>query len=60
MHMKKVLFILSVVALAACNNTTETSTQDTLSCDSTCDSTSCDSMACDTACEKSCDSAEVK
>ena len=44
--MKKVIFILAVVALAACNNTTETHVQDTLTCDSS-DSTCCDSTQVD-------------
>jgi len=44
--MKKVLFILTLVTLAACNTTTSTkSDPDTLSCDSAkCDSTTCDSL----------------
>lgn len=42
--MKKVLFILAVVAFAACNNATETAVQDTLTCDS-CDTTSVDSIS---------------
>jgi hypothetical protein len=39
--MKKVLFALMLITVAACNNTTETTSVDT---------TACDSTKCDTAC----------
>jgi hypothetical protein len=39
--MKKVLFALMLITVAACNNTTETTSVDT---------TACDSAKCDTAC----------
>lgn len=43
-NMKKIFFAIMMVALAACNNSTETSVSDSLECDSTCvDSTMCDS-----------------
>ena len=42
--MKKVIFALMMVAIAACNNSTETTVSDSTMCDSTCvDSTVCDS-----------------
>ena len=42
--MKKVLFALMLITVAACNNTTETTSVDTTACDST----KCDTVCVDT------------
>lgn len=56
--MKKVLFVIVMVGalVAACNNSTETTTVDSTACDTVkCDSmnceTKCDSTQCDSICE---------
>lgn len=56
--MKKVLFAIVMVGalVAACNNSTETTTVDSTACDTVkCDSmkceTKCDSTQCDSTCE---------
>jgi len=58
--MKKVLFAIVMVGalVAACNNSTETTTVDSTACDTV----KCDSMKCDTKCDSTqCDSTcEVK
>ena len=54
--MKKVLFAFVIMGfLAACSNSTETTTVDSTSCDTV----KCDSMKCDST-EKACDTAEIK
>ena len=58
--MKKVLFAIVMVGalVAACNNSTKTTTVDSTACDTV----KCDSMKCDTKCDSTqCDSTcEVK
>lgn len=42
--MTKIFFLITVIALSACSNSTETSKSDSLDCDTTCiDSINCDS-----------------
>ena len=54
--MKKVLFAFVIMGfLAACSNSTETTTVDSTSCDTV----KCDSMKCDST-KMVCDTAEIK